>query len=322
MPGICDGFQRGISYLRVSVTDRCNLRCVYCMPPDGVALVSHQDILSYEEIMLVVRAAVEMGMDKIRITGGEPLVRAGIVELVRMISAVEGIRDISMTTNGILLDKYAAKLAEAGLQRVNISLDTMKPDRFRQITRTGDLADAIRGLEAAGEAGLNPIKINVVPMQGVNDDEIRDFARMTMEKGWHVRFIELMPFQGTAGIVPADLLRREIETLGPLEPHYGMTGNGAARYFRLPGAGGTVGFIEPISEPFCSRCNRLRLSANGTLLPCLFSTDGVDVRTPIRRGATLTEVKRLLTDAVAAKPEMHRLADGCAIHTRMSGIGG
>ena len=322
MPGICDGFQRGISYLRVSVTDRCNLRCVYCMPPDGVALVSHQDILSYEEIMLVVRAAVEMGMDKIRITGGEPLVRAGIVELVRMISAVEGIRDISMTTNGILLDKYAAKLAEAGLQRVNISLDTMKPDRFRQITRTGDLADAIRGLEAAGEAGLNPIKINVVPMQGVNDDEIRDFARMTMEKGWHVRFIELMPFQGTAGIVPADLLRREIETLGPLEPHYGMTGNGAARYFRLPGAGGTVGFIEPISEPFCSSCNRLRLSANGTLLPCLFSTEGVDVRMPIRRGATLTEVKRLLTDAVAAKPEMHRLADGCAIHTRMSGIGG
>jgi len=322
MPGICDGFQRGISYLRVSVTDRCNLRCVYCMPPDGVALVSHQDILSYEEIMLVVHAAVEMGMDKIRITGGEPLVRAGIVELVRMISAVEGIRDISMTTNGILLDKYAAKLAEAGLQRVNISLDTMKPDRFRQITRTGNLADAMRGLEAAGEAGLNPIKINVVPMQGVNDDEIRDFARMTMEKGWHVRFIELMPFQGTAGIIPADLLRHEIETLGALEPHYGMTGNGAARYFRLPGASGTVGFIEPISEPFCSSCNRLRLSANGTLLPCLFSTEGVDVRMPIRRGATLTEVKRLLTDAVAAKPEMHRLADGCAIHNRMSSIGG
>jgi cyclic pyranopterin phosphate synthase len=322
MPGTCDGFQRGISYLRVSVTDRCNLRCIYCMPPEGVPLVSHQDILSFEEILLVVRAAVETGMDKIRITGGEPLVRAGIVELVRMISAVEGIRDISMTTNGILLDKYAAKLAEAGLQRINISLDTLRPDRFRQITRTGDLADALRGLESARKAGLNPVKINVVPMQGVNDDEIRDFARMTLEEGWHVRFIELMPLNGVAGLVPSDVLRREIETLGTLEPHYGIAGNGAAKYFRLPGAAGTVGFIEPVSEPFCSRCNRLRLSASGSLLPCLFSIEGIDVRTPIRSGATPADVKRLLEDAIAAKPEMHRLSDGCAVNTRMSGIGG
>ncbi len=322
MPGTCDGFQRGIDYLRVSVTDRCNLRCVYCMPPEGVPLLSHQDILSFEEIMLVVRAAVETGMDKIRITGGEPLVRAGIVELVRMIAAVEGIRDISMTTNGILLDKHAAKLAEAGLQRINISLDTLRPDRFRQITRTGDLADALRGLESAKKAGLNPVKINVVPMRGVNDDEIRDFARMTMQEGWHVRFIELMPLNGAAGLVTSDVLRREIETLGALEPHYGMAGNGAARYFRLPGAAGTVGFIAPVSEPFCKRCNRLRLSASGMLLPCLFSTDGVDVRTPIRSGATPADLKRLLADAIAAKPEMHRLADGCAINTRMSGIGG
>ena len=322
MPGICDGFQRGIDYLRVSVTDRCNLRCIYCMPSGGVSLVSHRDILSYEEIMLVVRAAVESGMDKIRITGGEPLVRAGIVDLVRMISALEGIRDISMTTNGILLEKYAAKLAEAGLQRVNISLDTMKPDRFRQITRNGDLSDVLRGLESAGKAGLNPVKINVVPMQGINDDEIRDFARMTLEKGWHVRFIELMPLKGAAGLVPANMLRREIETLGTLEPHYDIAGNGAAKYFRLPGASGTVGFITPLSEPFCSRCNRLRLSATGTLLPCLFSTEGVDLRTAMRGGATLADIKRLLADAIAAKPEMHRLSDGCAINTRMSGIGG
>jgi len=322
MPGTCDGFQRGISYLRVSVTDRCNLRCIYCMPPEGVPLVSHQDILSFEEILLVVRAAVETGMDKIRITGGEPLVRAGIVDLVRMISEVKGIRDISMTTNGILLDKYAAKLAEAGMQRINISLDTLRPDRFRQITRTGELADALRGLESAGKAGLNPVKINVVPMQGVNDDEIRDFARMTLQEGWHVRFIELMPLNGVAGLVKSDVLRREIETLGTLEPYFGMAGNGAARYFRLPGANGTVGFIAPVSEPFCSRCNRLRLSASGMLLPCLFSTDGVDVRTPIRSGATPADVKRLLADAIAAKPEMHRLSDGCAVNTRMSGIGG
>jgi len=322
MPGICDGFQRGIDYLRISVTDRCNLRCIYCMPPEGVPLVSHQDILSYEEIMLVVHAAVESGMDKIRITGGEPLVRSGIVDLVRMISEVGGIRDISMTTNGILLDRYAKKLTEAGLQRINVSLDTLRSDRFRQITRTGDLADALRGLESASEAGLNPVKINVVPMQGINDDEIRDFARMTLEKGWHVRFIELMPLKGAAGLVPSNLLHREIETLGTLEPHYGLAGNGAAKYYRLPGASGTVGFITPVSEPFCSRCNRLRLSASGILLPCLFSTDGVDLRTPIRGGATPDDIKRLLADAVAAKPEMHRLADGSDTNTRMSGIGG
>jgi cyclic pyranopterin phosphate synthase len=252
------------------------------MPPDGVPLVSHQDILSYEEILLIVRAAAGIGMNKIRITGGEPLVRAGAVDLVRMISEVEGISEISMTTNGTLLHKYAAELAKAGLQRINVSLDTMKSERFRQITRTGILADVLEGIRSAGEAGLDPVKINVVPMQGVNDDEILDFARMTMEKGWHVRFIELMPMQGTAGLVPAGLLRSEIEKLGKLEPHYGLTGNGAAKYYRLPGAVGTVGFIEPISEPFCHRCNRLRLSASGKLLPCLFSTEGIDVRTPLR----------------------------------------
>jgi cyclic pyranopterin phosphate synthase len=292
------------------------------MPPDGVPLVSHQDILSYEEILLIVRAAAEIGMNKIRITGGEPLVRAGVVDLVRMISEVEGILEMSMTTNGILLHKYAGKLAEAGLQRINISLDTMKPERFRQITRTGDLADVLSGIKSAGEAGLNPVKINVVPLQGINDDEIQDFARLTLDKGWHVRFIELMPLQGATGLVPANLLRREIEKVGKLEPHYGLAGNGAAKYYRLPGAGGTLGFIEPLSEPFCNRCNRMRLSASGTLLPCLFSTEGIDVRTPLRAGATLQDIKRLLMEAVAAKPEMHRLSDNCAAHTRMSGIGG
>jgi len=322
MPGICDGFQRGIDYLRISVTDRCNLRCIYCMPSHGVPLVSHQDILSYEEILLVVRAAVEIGMNKIRITGGEPLVRAGIVDLVRMIALVDGIQDISMTTNGILLDKYAGRLAEAGLHRINVSMDTMKPDRFRQITRTGELSDVLRGLQSAREAGLDPVKINVVPMQGINDDEIQDFARMTLEKGWHVRFIELMPFDAAIGLIPADRLHHEIERLGTLEPHYGLAGNGAAKYYRLPGAGGTVGFIEAISEPFCNRCNRLRLSADGTLLPCLFSTDGIDVRAPLRGGATVHAIKQLLLDAIAAKPEMHRLSNNCAAHTRMSGIGG
>jgi len=322
MPGVCDSFQRGIDYLRISITDRCNLRCIYCMPPEGVPLVAHNDILSYEEILIVVRAAAAIGINKIRITGGAPLVRAGVVDLLRMISEVEGIVEISMTTNGLLLHKYAAGLAKAGLQRINISLDTLKEERFRQITRTGDLADTLAGISSAAQAGLNPIKINVVPMRGINDDEIQDFARLTLEKGWHVRFIELMPFQGAVGLVPVGLLRREIEKLGKLEPYYGMAGNGPAKYYRLPGANGTLGFIEPVSEPFCNRCNRLRLSASGKLLPCLFSSQGIDVRTPLRDGATLNEIKCQLMDAIAAKPEMHRLSDNCAVHTRMSGIGG
>jgi len=322
MTGICDGFQRGISYLRISVTDRCNLRCIYCMPPEGVEQVPHGEILSFEEIMLVVRASVELGISKIRVTGGEPLVRSGIVELVRMISSISGVKDISMTTNGVLLEKYARELVSAGLHRINISLDTLKFDRFSQITRTGTLADTLKGLKAARDAGLNPVKINVVPMQGINDDEILDFAKMTLEAGWHVRFIELMPLNRAAEFIPSSVLRQRIETLGPLQPFYGITGNGAAKYFRLPGAAGTIGFISPVSAPFCEECNRLRLSATGMLFPCLFSENGFDVKTPIRNRADTEAMKRLLTAAIAAKPEKHHLAEGNRIDTKMSSIGG
>jgi len=322
MSGTCDGFQRGISYLRISVTDRCNLRCIYCMPPEGVELVAHEDILSFEEIMLAVRAAVTLGIDKIRITGGEPLVRSGIVDLVSMIAAVEGIKDISMTTNGILLDKYAGQLIAAGLNRINVSLDTLKYERFKEITRTGTLADALKGLQSAKSAGLNPVKINMVPMRGVNDDEVIDFARMTITSGWHVRFIELMPLNRQAGFVPSHILRQQIEELGPLEPFFGITGNGAARYFTLPQATGTIGFISPVSEPFCEGCNRLRLSAAGMVYPCLFSSEGIDIRTPIREGADVEAVKGLLAAAIAAKPRKHNLTGGGPLDKKMSSIGG
>ena len=322
MAGLCDSFQRGISYLRISVTDRCNLRCVYCMPPEGIPLVSHDDILSFEEILLVVRASVEMGIDKIRITGGEPLVRTGVADLIQMISSVKGVKDISMTTNGTMLARYAEDLVEAGLHRINISLDTLKPDRFKQITRTGELPDTLKGIEAARKAGLNPVKINMVPMQGINDDEIIDFARMTLESGWHVRFIELMPLNRTAEFVPSNVLRKKIEALGMLEPFHGITGNGAARYFSLPGATGTIGFISPVSEPFCKECNRLRLSATGMLFPCLFSDNGVDIKTPVRNNADLEAVKHLITAAIAAKPQNHRFVAGAAEKTKMSKIGG
>ena len=322
MTGTCDGFQRGISYLRISVTDRCNLRCIYCMPPEGVELVSHNDILSFEEILLAVRAAVSLGIDKIRITGGEPLVRSSIVQLVSMIAAVEGVKDISMTTNGILLAKFAEQLADAGLNRVNISLDTLKYERFKEITRVGTLADTLKGLEAAKAAGLAPVKINMVPMLGINDDEVIDFARMTLTSGWHVRFIELMPLNRQAGFVPSHILQRQIESLGPLEPFFGITGNGAARYFTLPGASGTIGFISPVSEPFCEGCNRLRLSAAGMVFPCLFSADGIDIRTPLREGANAEAVKQLLAAAIAAKPMKHNLAGGGPVDKKMSSIGG
>jgi GTP 3',8-cyclase len=322
MSGLCDSFQRGISYLRISVTDRCNLRCVYCMPPEGIPLVSHSDILSFEEILLVVRASVELGIDKIRITGGEPLVRTGVADLVRMISSVKGVKDISMTTNGTMLARHAEDLVHAGLHRINISLDTLKSDRFKQITRTGELPDTLKGIEAARKAGLNPIKINMVPMQGINDDEIIDFARMTLEAGWHVRFIEMMPLNRTAEFVPSHVLRKKIGALGMLEPFHGIAGNGAARYFRLPGAAGTIGFISPVSEPFCSECNRLRLSSTGMLLPCLFSDKGTDMKTTVRNNADLEAVKHLVTAAIAAKPQNHHFIEGAPEKTKMSKIGG
>jgi cyclic pyranopterin phosphate synthase len=292
------------------------------MPPEGIPLVSHDDILSFEEILLVVRAAVEMGIDKIRITGGEPLVRMGVTDLIQMISSVNGVKDISMTTNGTVLARYAEDLVNAGLNRINISLDTLKPDRFKQITRTGELSDTLKGIEAARKAGLNPVKINMVPMQGINDDEIVDFARMTVESGWHVRFIELMPLNRTAEFVPSNVLRKKIEALGMLEPFHGIAGNGAARYFSLPGAAGTIGFISPVSEPFCKECNRLRLSATGMLFPCLFSDNGVDIKTPVRNNADLEAIKHLIAAAIAAKPQNHRFVAGATEKTKMSKIGG
>jgi cyclic pyranopterin phosphate synthase len=239
-----------------------------------------------------------------------------------MIAAVEGVKDISMTTNGMLLDKLAEELVGAGLNRVNISLDTLKYERFKEITRTGTLADALKGLEAAKAAGLTPVKINMVPMRGVNDDEVVDFARMTLTSGWHVRFIELMPLNRQAEFVPSHVLQKQIETLGPLVPSFGITGNGAARYFTLPKATGTIGFISPVSEPFCEGCNRLRLSAAGVVYPCLFSAEGIDIRTPLRNGADIEAIKGLLADAIAAKPRQHRLAEGGLIDKKMSSIGG
>ena len=327
MTGLSDSFQRPINYLRISVTDRCNLRCVYCMPAEGVDLMSHNDILSYEEIHTVVKAAAELGINKVRLTGGEPLVRAGLPELVRLLAGIYSIDDISLTTNGTLLAEYATELKEAGLNRVNVSLDTLKPDRFEQITRCGNLEDTLAGIEAARAAGLNPVKINVVAMGGINDDELVDFAAKTVSDGWHVRFIEHMPVNGDDSglikLVSVKEMRQRIETLGKLEPWKVDVGNGPAKYFRLPDATGTIGFITPVTEHFCYQCNRLRLTADGKLRPCLLSEDEIDLREPLRQGASAEELKNLIEKATASKPQGHRLAEGARKKGRpFSQVGG
>lgn len=325
MTGILDSFGRSINYLRISVTDRCNLRCLYCMPPEGVPQIPHSEILSYEEIQTVVKAAADLGINKIRLTGGEPLVRAELPELIKMLSQIEGIRELSLTTNGILLKDYALELRQAGLSRINVSLDTLRTDRFQYITRLGRLKDVFEGIQAANEAGFKPVKINTVVMRGINDDEILDFAQMTCADGWHVRFIELMPFKGVAEFVPFNELRRHVNLLGKLEPCTPVAGNGPAMYCRLPRARGTVGFISPLTElSFCSRCNRMRLTPDGKLRPCLLRENEIDLRMPLRNNASTEELKRLLLQAVASKPERHHLEAGNVriVKRKMSQIGG
>ena len=325
MTGLSDSFQRPIDYLRISVTDRCNLRCIYCMPAEGIRLLSHDDILSYEEIFTVAEAAAELGINKVRITGGEPLVRAGLPKLVQMLAQIDTMYDISLTTNGILLTQYAAELKSAGLRRVNISLDTLQPDRFEYITRGSNLGDVLKGIEGAGSAGLNPIKINMVVISGINDDELLDFATKTIIAGWHVRFIEHMPFGESANaspFVPVSEMRQHLAVLGELEPCV-FKGNGPAKYFRLPEAKGTIGFITPVSEHFCFRCNRLRLTADGKLRLCLLSDEEIDLRHPLRSGISPAKLKKLIKKAVASKPLRHRLAEGCVPQARpFSQVGG
>jgi len=325
MTRLSDSFQRPLNYLRISVTDRCNLRCIYCMPPEGIPLMSHEDILSYEEICIVARAAAELGIVKVRLTGGEPLVRARVTNLLAMLAQIQGIDDISLTTNGVLLQRYADELKSAGLRRVNVSLDSLRSDRFHRITRMGNLDDVLRGIEAARQAGLNPVKTNTVVMRGTNDDEVLDFARLTIEGEWHVRFIEYMPFsKGEKAdhlLVTVSEIKQRIETLGELEPSL-SSGGGPARYFRLPGARGTIGFISPVSEHFCRACNRLRLTADGKLRPCLFSDTEIDLREPLRRGATADDIKRLIQEAASCKPEGHKLGAGITCERFMVQIGG
>ena len=328
MTGLSDSFQRPINYLRISVTDRCNLRCIYCLPAEGVRLMSHRDILTYEEIYTIARVAAELGINKVRLTGGEPLVRLGLTELIQMLAQIEAIDDISLTTNGTLLSRYAAELKQAGLQRVNISLDTLKSDRFKLVTRSSlNLGDVLEGIKVARSVGLNPVKLNMVVMSGINDDELLDFAAKTIDEEWHVRFIEFMPVtevSTTASyFVSVSDMRKRLEQLGELEPCLPSVGNGPAKYFRFPDARGTVGFITPVSEHFCFHCNRLRLTADGRLRPCLLADDEVDLKQPLRSGISSAGLKQLIEAAVADKPLRHHLTEGYILKDRpFSQVGG
>lgn len=305
-----DQFGRSIEYLRISVTDRCNFRCLYCMPAEGLEWLPKGDILRYEEIVEVVRQLAPLGLRRLRLTGGEPTIRPDLMTLVRGLRAVPEIEDIALSTNGARLRELAAPLREAGLDRVNLSADSLRPDRIAAIARRNLGFEPVAAAGAAEAAGLGPIKINVVVMRGVNDDEIADFARLTLEHPWHVRFIELMPVGGMREltwehVVPSDEVLARVAALGALEPDAGPPrGNGPARYHRLAGAAGTVGVITPMTHTYCASCNRVRLTADGRLRTCLFGDHEVNLRDPLRRGEPLEPHFRR---ALAEKPLEHQL---------------
>ncbi len=323
-----DRHNRLINYLRISVTDRCNLRCVYCMPSDGIKPVRHKDILSYEEIIRIVRIATSLGVQKIRITGGEPLVRRNLSYLISSIDKIEGIEDISLTTNGQLLKQHIENLAMAGLKRVNISLDSLDPERYRSITRGGDIKKVLAGIEKTASLGLLPIKINMVPVRGFNDDEIENFANLSITTPYHIRFIEFMPigakdFWQPDRYISTDEIKKRLSGLAPLNP-VKIKKSGPASYYKYDNAKGLIGFISPVSNHFCDSCNRLRLTSEGKIMPCLFSETEIDLKSAMRAGAKDAEIERLLKLSIEIKPSGHSVNEEVALEyfKPISKIGG
>ncbi len=309
-----DKYERNINYLRVSITDRCNLRCTYCMPKEGLSRIGHDDILRYEEIHRIIRVAAGLGITKVRITGGEPLVRRGVAEFIASLRTIPELEDISLTTNGILLEGCAENLFNAGIRRINISLDSLDAEKYARITRGGDIRAVLRGIRKVRETGFSPIKINIVAIKGFNDDEVLNFARLTLDHPYQIRFIELMPL-GHAGIeyngsyLSNAVIRERIEAFGALERvnGHGNGSDGPARIYRLTDGAGEIGFISPVSRHFCSSCNRLRLTADGQLRACLLSDDETDLKGPLRAGCADEEIAELIWMAISRKPEQHEI---------------
>jgi cyclic pyranopterin phosphate synthase len=313
--------RRRVDYLRLSITDRCNLRCAYCMPPEGIPLRTHDETLSYEEMAEFARVAAQTGISKVRITGGEPLVRKGCAGFVAMLARTAGVADISLTTNGLLLPRFAAELREAGLKRVNVSIDSLERERYARVTRGGDLDEALAGLEAALTAGFEPVKVNALLLRGI-EEEVDAFVALAQERPIHVRFIEYMPVDRRHGLegefVPAAIILERLRAHHDLQLVDGPYGHGPARYWQVPGSQGTIGFIAGVSGHFCESCNRLRLTADGRLKTCLFSGEEIDVRPLIGRPA---ELAAAIAAAVSGK-SYDRCIERRANERAMSQIGG
>ncbi|MBT3321764.1 MAG: GTP 3',8-cyclase MoaA [Anaerolineae bacterium] len=323
-----DRFGRNIHYLRISLTDHCNLRCVYCMPED-ITFRPNAELMQDDEILTLTQLFATLGFDKIRLTGGEPTIRKNVVEIVRGISETEGIKSVSMTTNGLLLSQLAQPLADAGLERVNISIDTLEPEKFKRLTRWGKVNEVIEGIDAAEKAGLTPIKLNAVIMTGYNESDVVPLAGLTQENPWQVRFIEMMPFAGVtefqlSQMVTAAQIQEKIENdYGALEVVNNGKLDGEARLFKIKNGTGDIGFISSVTSPFCSSCTRARLTSDGILRLCLLREKEIDLLTPLRAGASLEELRGLILESVWEKPWGHGLEKGTiALNRTMSEIGG
>jgi len=336
MNKLIDNLGREIFYLRVSITDRCNYRCIYCKPEEQFEFIPHEEILRYEEIVEIIEEAVNLGVTKVRITGGEPFARKGVVNFIKKLREIKKLEDISLTTNGFFLSEYAEKLKDAGLNRVNISLDSLQEEKYKRITRGGSLEKALKGIDSALKAGLLPIKINTVLIRGINDDEVEDFVRLTLGRPLNIRFIELMPFgeelkdnykDKFISVLGIEESLAEKYSFRPIDIN---SGNGPAKYYQIKGGQGTIGFITALSQHFCKTCNRIRLTSEGKLRPCLFSNKEVDIKQAIRNAKTDDKIIRSkiirnnIGEAISIKPEGHRLnekfSNGDSF--KMSKIGG
>jgi len=325
---LIDRCDRKLNYLRISITDRCNLRCIYCVPYDFIPKLAHKEILSYEEILRIARISVRLGISKVRITGGEPLVRKGVYDFLEQLTKIQGLLDISLTTNGVLLKDNINKIKSAGIKRINISLDTLNRKKFRQITGYDFFNQIWEGIELAKKMGFDPIKINVVPLKGVNDDELLDIAALSIEYPFHIRFIEYMPM-GTNNMeidrpLLAPEIKKRINQLGKLIPIKKSINDGPAERFKFESARGEIGFIRPISRHFCNTCNRLRLTASGQLRPCLMSDVQIDLKTPLRKECSDGKLAEVFLQAVRQKPSEHNLSIGhpAIVSAQMCAIGG
>lgn len=325
---LIDRYNRVLNYLRVSITDHCNLRCMYCVPREDIPWLSHDQILRYEETLRLIRVGAGMGIAKVRITGGEPLVRKGVYEFLADLKEIKGLSDVSLTTNGVLLAENIARLHSAGIRRINVSLDTLNRRKYKEITGHDQYEQVWRGILSAHEMGLGPIKINVVALKGINDDELIDFARLSFLYPFHIRFIEHMPIGACGAKIGQHLLAPEIKTrlgtLGRLIPIEKGALDGPAERFKLKDAVGEIGFIRPLSRHFCAHCNRLRLTASGQLRTCLLSDNQVDLKGPLRGGCSDDELAEIVVNAVRHKPSEHHLSDNCSgnVSSQMSAIGG